>query len=83
MDFAECVDYALKNNITILNSDLDTQLTGVSKKMQLVLFLPNINGNASHSWNIGFESKETYYWFIAKSNYTIYFCRDKRKCSNL
>jgi outer membrane protein len=27
--------------------------------MQLVLFLPNINGNASHSWNIGFESKQT------------------------
>jgi outer membrane protein len=55
----ECVDYALKNNITILNSDLDTQLAEVSKKDAIGSFLPNINGNASHSWNIGLNQNIT------------------------
>jgi outer membrane protein len=55
----ECVDYALKNNISILNSDLDTQLAEVSKKDAIGAFLPNINGNASHSWNIGLNQNIT------------------------
>lgn len=55
----ECVDYALKNNISILNSDLDNQLAEVTKKDAIGSFLPNINGNASHSWNIGLNQNIT------------------------
>ena len=49
----ECVDYALKNNISIKQSELDLQSSQISKKDALGNFLPNINANASHSWNIG------------------------------
>ena len=55
----ECVDYALKNNISIKQSELDLQSSQISKKDALGNFLPNINANASHSWNIGLNQNIT------------------------
>lgn len=55
----ECVDYALKNNISIKQSELDLQSSQISKKDALGNFLPNINANASHSWNIGLNANIT------------------------
>lgn len=55
----ECVDYALKNNISIKQTELDAETTAISKKAALGNFLPSINANASHSWNIGLNQNIT------------------------
>jgi outer membrane protein len=49
----ECIDYALKNNIQVKQSELNTGLSKVNMLQSEGNFLPSINGNASHSYNIG------------------------------
>lgn len=49
----ECVEYALKNNITIKQSELDVRLADIEKKAAIGNFLPTANSTISHSWNIG------------------------------
>ena len=55
----ECVDYALKNNISIKQTELDAETTAIGKKAAIGNFLPNLNANASHSWNIGLNQNIT------------------------
>ena len=55
----ECVDYAIKNNISIQQSELDLETTAIGKKAAIGSFLPSINANASHSWNIGLNQNIT------------------------
>ncbi len=55
----ECVEYALKNNISIKQSELDLQATAIDKKLAYGNFLPSINAGASHSWNIGLNQNIT------------------------
>ena len=49
----ECVEYALENNISVKQSELDLQLTEISKSDALGAFIPTANANASHMWNSG------------------------------
>lgn len=49
----ECVEYALKNNITIKQTDLDNQIAAIDKSDAFGSMLPTVNGSASHGWNIG------------------------------
>ncbi|MCW3071150.1 MAG: hypothetical protein JWO44_1040 [Bacteroidetes bacterium] len=49
----ECIDYALKNNIQVKQSELNTSLSKVNVVASEGNLLPSINGNASHSYNIG------------------------------
>ena len=49
----ECVDYAYKNNISVKLSELDSKNSLISKDLAIGRFLPTINANAQHSWNIG------------------------------
>ncbi|MBK0370270.1 TolC family protein [Flavobacterium agrisoli] len=49
----ECVKYAIDHNISIKLSDLDTQSAEINKKDAFGNFLPSVNANASHSWNVG------------------------------
>jgi len=55
----ECVEYALKNNISIKQSELDTKLVDIDKKLAVGNFLPNLNAGGSHSWNIGLNQNIT------------------------
>ena len=55
----ECVRYALENNITIKLSELDVQNADIDKKDAFGNYLPSVNGNASHSWNIGLNQDVT------------------------
>jgi len=55
----ECVEYALKNNISIKQSELDTKLVDIDKKLAVGNFLPNVNAGGSHSWNIGLNQNIT------------------------
>ncbi len=49
----ECVDYALKNNISIKQSELDLKISEVEKMEAVGNFLPTLNGNANFSVNTG------------------------------
>lgn len=49
----ECVEHAIKNNITIQQTELDAQLASIDKKDAFGNFLPSFNASASHNWNIG------------------------------
>lgn len=49
----ECVEYALENNISVKQSELDLQLNEISKSDAFGAFLPTANANASHMWNSG------------------------------
>ncbi len=55
----ECVDYAIKNNISIKQVSLDNQTSKISKSDAIGNFLPTVNGQASHSWNIGLNQNIT------------------------
>ena len=55
----ECVRYALKNNITIKQTELDTITANIDKRGALGNFLPSANLNANHSWNIGLNQDIT------------------------
>ena len=49
----ECVAYALKNNISIKQSELDIKSANIDKLSAIGNFLPNLNSSISHSWSIG------------------------------
>ncbi|RBP34353.1 outer membrane protein [Oceanihabitans sediminis] len=49
----ECVEYALENNISVKQSELDLQNAELNKKDAFGNFLPSLNARVSHSWNIG------------------------------
>lgn len=55
----DCINYALKNNISIQNSYLDVDLALLNKKDAFGAFLPSINANSSHSWNVGLNQNIT------------------------
>lgn len=55
----ECVKYALSNNITIKQSELDTKAALIDTKSALGKFLPSLNASTSHSWNIGLNQDIT------------------------
>ncbi len=49
----ECVNYAIKNNISIKQSELDAKSAAIEKSSAIGGFFPSLNINGSHSWNIG------------------------------
>jgi len=55
----ECVKYAIDNNISIKNTELDTKTADINKKDAFGNFLPSLNSNANHSWNIGLNQDPT------------------------
>lgn len=55
----ECVKYAIDNNISIKQTELDTKTADIDKKAAVGSFIPTLNSNASHSWNIGLNQDPT------------------------
>lgn len=55
----ECVDYAIKNNISLKQSELDITSAEIAKTDAIGNFLPTINTQGSHSWNIGLNQNIT------------------------
>ncbi|WP_130733529.1 TolC family protein [Flavobacterium sp. J27] len=55
----ECVDYAIKNNISVQQSELDLKNSEINKKDAIGNFMPNVSASASHSWNIGLNQNIT------------------------
>jgi outer membrane protein len=55
----ECVTYALQNNISLKLSALDIQSSTIEKNSAYGNFLPRVNADASHAWNIGLNQNIT------------------------
>jgi outer membrane protein len=55
----ECIRYAMERNISVKLSGLDVDVATIDKKDAFGNFLPSINGNASHSWNVGLNQNIT------------------------
>jgi outer membrane protein len=55
----QCVKYAIDNNISIKNTELDTKTADINRKDAFGNFLPSLNSNANHSWNIGLNQDPT------------------------
>lgn len=55
----ECVNYALKNNISIKQTELDVKLSEIEKKTAFGAFLPTLNANGTQAWNIGLNQNIT------------------------
>ncbi len=55
----ECVKYAIQNNISIKQTELDSKTAIINKKGAMGSFFPTVNANASHSWNIGLNQDIT------------------------
>lgn len=49
----ECVDYAIKNNISVNQSELDLETSEIEKMEAIGGFLPTLNANANYSMNTG------------------------------
>lgn len=55
----ECVQYALENNISIKQTELDTKTATIDKQTAVGNFLPSLNVTSNHSWNIGLNQDIT------------------------
>jgi len=55
----KCVNYAIQNNVSIRQVELDNKLSELDKKDAIGAFLPGVTANASHSWNIGLNTNIT------------------------
>jgi outer membrane protein len=54
-----CVSYAMDNNISIKQSQLDLENADISKSEAIGNYLPNLNLNGNNSWNSGLTQNIT------------------------
>jgi len=52
----DCVQYAIENNIAVKQSEMDVKTAEVNLRGAKGNFLPNLNVNMRHSWNIGLNT---------------------------
>ena len=52
-DWQKCIEYALKNNIQLKQSDLNIQLGESTVQSNRMNYSPNINGSSNYSLRIG------------------------------
>ena len=55
----ECIQYALENNITIKQSELDVEVSDTQISDAVGNLLPRVNASASNSWNTGLTQNVT------------------------
>lgn len=55
----ECVEYALENNISVKQSELDAALSEIEVSDAVGNLLPRLNASASNSWNTGLTQNVT------------------------
>lgn len=55
----ECITYALENNISVKQSELDVRLADIGISDAVGDLLPGVNASASNSWNTGLTQNVT------------------------
>jgi outer membrane protein len=63
----ECIDYALKNNISIQQAAVSAQIAEAAFNQSLGSFFPSINGSAGLNYNFGRSLDPTSYQYINKT----------------
>ena len=53
LSLEQCIDYALKNNIQIKQSEVNTEVSDINLVQSQASLLPALNANASHTYNFG------------------------------
>jgi outer membrane protein len=71
----ESIEYALKNNITVKQAEISTEISEVNYLQSKAAFLPNLSGSSSYSYNFGRSLDVTTYNFtnqeIRSGNFSI------------
>ena len=67
----ECVAYALENNISVKQSELDLKTAEINKKDAVGNFLPTLNASSSYSWNIGLTQNPTTFDAVTATSNTL------------
>ena len=49
----ECIDYAMNHNITVKQSEINTEIQEENRKSAVGNFLPNLNASADHNYSFG------------------------------
>lgn len=49
----QCIDYALKNNLTLKQSEITSEINQISMTQSKASILPSLNAGANHTYNIG------------------------------
>lgn len=49
----QCIDYALKNNLNLKQSEVNTQINEITLLQSKANILPTLNAGANHTYNIG------------------------------
>lgn len=55
----ECIEHALKNNISIKQSEIELELADIQKSDAIGNFLPSLNASAMNAWNTGLTQNVT------------------------
>jgi outer membrane protein len=53
LSLKEAVDIAIKNNLTVKQSELRTETADINRKQSKAYLLPNLNGSFNYGWNNG------------------------------
>lgn len=67
----ECVAYALENNISVKQSELDLKTAEINKKDAIGNFLPSLNASSSYSWSIGLTQNPTTFDAVTATSNTL------------
>jgi outer membrane protein len=49
----QCIEHAIKNNISLLQADINTEISEVNVTQSKANILPTLNAGATHTYNIG------------------------------
>ncbi len=69
----DCIDYALKNNISIQQSGVDIRIKEFDVRRNKAAFLPSANAYASHGYSFGYSLDYTTYEYYKQSIQSNYF----------
>lgn len=64
---ARCIDYAITNNITVKQSQLDEQSSEINLRQSLATRIPTISGSASQSLSHGTSTDPITYEFVSQT----------------
>lgn len=69
----ECVEYALKNNLQVKQSEINSSIAEANKQQSFFGFFPSLNGSASYNYNTGRSVDAFTNTFTTRSNQSANF----------
>lgn len=69
----ECVEYAMKNNLQVKQSEISSSISEANKQQSLFSFFPSLNGSSSYNYNTGRSVDAFTNTFTTRSNQSANF----------